>query len=236
MIEHALLASVVGAILWLDRFQVLQIMVSRPVVAGPLVGLVLGNVTVGVATAILYELLWLRKPPLGGYIPPDVTLASVATTAVAALVTTETGGSSLAVVFLSFVMLFPMCFVGAEVDRVHRKVLGRLARTTEDALRHSGDSPHLTSFLLALLLGFALAASVLFPVVLGGCVLVRGAWLMLPPSGARVLECAFYMIPIVGVADLMASRDTKPHRLLFVLGFCMAIGAGIVLSLLFGKS
>ncbi len=236
MIEYALPASVIGAILWLDRFQILQIMVSRPLVAGPLVGLVLGNVTVGVATAILYELLWIGRPPLGGYIPPDATLASVATTAVAACVAAETGGPPLAVVFLSFVTLFPVSFLGAAVDRVHRKVLGRLARTTEDSLRESGERSYMSSFAWALALGFAWAVSLLFPVILAGCLLVGGAWSMLPQSGARVLECAFYVIPAMGVADLLASRDARPHRWYFVLGLCMAIGAGLCLALFFGKS
>ncbi|MEW6349840.1 MAG: PTS sugar transporter subunit IIC [Thermodesulfobacteriota bacterium] len=236
MIEQALLASVVGAILWLDRFQMLQIMVSRPVVAGPLVGLVLGNVTVGVATAILYELLWIRKPPLGGYIPPDATLASCATTAVAACVAADTGGSASAVVFLAFMILFPVCFLGAEADRIHRKVLGWLARTTEDSLRQTHDRSYVLGFVCALALGFAWAVSILFPVTLVGCVLVRGVWSMLPPSGGRVLECAFYVIPVLGVADLMAARNSKPDRLLFVLGFCIAIGAGLCLGLLFRKS
>ena len=131
MIQQSLLAGAVGGLLWLDRFQLCQVMISRPIVAAPIVGWSVGDTAAGVAAGILFELLWLRIPPVGGFIAPDVTMASIATAAVAAGVRSSTDVGVTAGVFLSFLFLLPLCVVGKKVDELLRLGLGKIAGFAE---------------------------------------------------------------------------------------------------------
>ncbi len=210
-------------------------MVSRPVVAAPLVGFILGNTAAGVGTAVLFELLWLGRPPLGGYIPPDVTLGSVATTAVAASVPIDGGASTHSVVFLSFVGLLPLSFLGVRVDKFHRRLLGRVARSVECAQHKTGELAVMPSLGLALVTGFAFAFLLLFPAIVGGSYLIRRAWLLLPPGGDKILGLAYYVVPVLGVAEMIAIRKTRAHRVLFLIGIAMTLGVGVCWGIFFKK-
>ena len=64
----------------LDRVALVQMMISRPLVAGPLTGLVLGKPLLGLEVGMLLELLWLGRLPVGAAIPPDDTQVSVGAT------------------------------------------------------------------------------------------------------------------------------------------------------------
>ena len=115
MMREVLLTGAVGGLLWLDRFQIFQVMISRPIVAAPLVGWIVGDINSGLASGLIFEMLWLRRPPLGGFIGPDVTLASIAVSSVSAAVRSETGVDLLPVVLMSFLLLFPVSFLGTRL-------------------------------------------------------------------------------------------------------------------------
>ena len=86
MIKEAFCAGTLGALLWLDRYQIGQIMISRPIVVGPIIGVALGDIPLGLAVGVLFEVLWLRRPPIGGFIAPDVTFSTAIASAVAIIV------------------------------------------------------------------------------------------------------------------------------------------------------
>ncbi len=76
----ALLGGVVG----LDAASCPQVMISRPVVAGPLAGLLLGSPATGLWIGALLEILTLRQLPVGASRYWDTGPAAVAATAAAA--------------------------------------------------------------------------------------------------------------------------------------------------------
>lgn len=65
--------SLVGGLLSLDRTAALQTMVSRPIVAAPVIGYVLGNPSAGLVVGVLLELIFIGDFPVGGYIPVHET-------------------------------------------------------------------------------------------------------------------------------------------------------------------
>ncbi|MDR1487117.1 MAG: PTS sugar transporter subunit IIC [Deltaproteobacteria bacterium] len=69
------LALIAAAVLNLDRHCLGQIALSRPLVTGLLVGLILELPAVGALMGMWAELLWLTRSPLGGLIPPNGGLA-----------------------------------------------------------------------------------------------------------------------------------------------------------------
>ena len=84
MLIETVVTAGVGALICLDRVAV-QIMISRPVVAGPLMGLILGDMLTGLVTGALLELLWIDRIPVGSYVPPHDTFVAILATAGAVL-------------------------------------------------------------------------------------------------------------------------------------------------------
>ena len=74
-----------GGIIGLDRTAVGQIMVSQPIVAAPLIGLVLGDATTGLIVGAALELIWLLDIPVGAFVPADSTVAAIFATAITIL-------------------------------------------------------------------------------------------------------------------------------------------------------
>ncbi|MDR1609119.1 MAG: PTS sugar transporter subunit IIC [Deltaproteobacteria bacterium] len=68
-------AVILGALLSLDRQSFGQTMLSRPLCVGLIVGWVLNEPISGLWLGLWTEILWLSRPPLGGFIAPNGGLA-----------------------------------------------------------------------------------------------------------------------------------------------------------------
>jgi mannose PTS system EIIC component len=230
MIREALIAGAVGGLLWLDRFQIFQSMFSRPIVCAPIVGWVVGDLEAGLASGLIFEMLWLRRPPIGGYIPPDGTLASIATAAVSSLVRDQTGGPLTSVVFLSFLLLYPVAFLGNRIDVLLRTWLGVLASAAEATQADHGERKLYSYFPLALTLGFCTAFLVLLPLILCAAFALATVIPYVSPPLMRALGFGFYIVPLLGTADLAAGLNERRYVILFIIGFVVSLGGGWILG------
>lgn len=231
MILEAVTAGTVGGLLWLDKFQVLQLMVSRPVVSAPIVAIVVGDLSAGLASGILFELLWLRRPPIGGHISPDVTFGAIATSAVSAWVILHNNVDLLSVVFMNFLVLFPLCYLGARVDGSLRRYTGKIALRVEPLLENGRERRVFMALLSGLATGFLFAFVFLVASVLVGMIIMASILPILPLSFFRAAGVAYYVVPLVGVADLLVATEQKDNLVLFLVSFLVALGAGFILSL-----
>ena len=68
-----------ASVLELDTTYAFQTLISRPLLAGPLLGLVTGDVMAGLQVGIFVELLFSDISPLGGIIPPSGVVATAIT-------------------------------------------------------------------------------------------------------------------------------------------------------------
>ncbi len=75
---------ILGGIVGLDAVSCPQAMISRPVVAGPVAGFILGDPVAGVWAGVFLEILTLRQLPIGASRHWDTGPAAVASTAAAA--------------------------------------------------------------------------------------------------------------------------------------------------------
>lgn len=76
MITTLLPVCFVAALLELDTTYAFQLLVSRPIIVGPLLGLLTGNALIGLQVGIFAELLFSDISPLGGIIPPSGVVAA----------------------------------------------------------------------------------------------------------------------------------------------------------------
>lgn len=81
-----LLISLIGGIISLDITACWQVMISRPIVIGPVVGILCGDLTLGLSLGVIMELLWINTLPLGASIPVDAAATTVVAVAIAAYV------------------------------------------------------------------------------------------------------------------------------------------------------
>lgn len=232
MITEAVLAGALGGVLWLDRFQIFQAMISRPLVSAPLVGWACGDFSAGLASGLLFEMLWLRRPPVGGFVSPDVTLASIATCAVSASVRTETGADLFPIVFFSFIILLPSSFLGAKLDILLRTLLGWISPSAERLQASGNDRGVLLYFFAALGLGFLMAFLFLFPITLAGTFLLVRLVPVVPPPVMKAMGMAFFLVPLLGILDLLTGLEQRPHTILFLIGFLVSLGVSFILGVL----
>lgn len=88
MLIDALLIGLVAGIAGVDLFDGLT-HIHRPVVIGPIVGLILGDVQTGLIVGGSLELVWMGMVPLAGAQPPNVVIGGVIGTAFAILTGVE---------------------------------------------------------------------------------------------------------------------------------------------------
>jgi PTS system mannose-specific IIC component len=77
-LDAQLLLLVWGMLVGLDLVSVPQMMIARPIVAGPIAGGILGDVTTGLQLGVLFELFQYDVLPVGGARSPEYGPATVA--------------------------------------------------------------------------------------------------------------------------------------------------------------
>lgn len=230
MLSSAVLAGVVGGLICLDKFQAMQVLVCRPIVCAPILGWCLGHVSAGLATGVLFELLWLRRPPIGGFISPDSTVGAIIAAAVSSAVVQDVRMNVTAVVFITFLLVFPVCYVGARVNANSRRYMGRIALRVEELQKEGREKKVMAYFLLALALGFSIAFLLIFTGTLYGLVLTPFLLSVLPDRIVRAAGFSYYVVPLIGAADLLVGLHEKRQIIVFFLG----LGGAICALVLFG--
>lgn len=222
-VADCLTAGIVAVIAGMDRTAALQIMISRPIVAAPLAGWLLGDPLAGLQIGALLELLWLGRLPVGAAIPPDDTQVAVAATLL-----TVTMGEALALAGLPLLLLctlvaMPLGKVGQLAERLARHANGRLLAGAQLAV-DNGDLAAAERSHLRGLVHFALASLVSFAVValVGTAVLHLLAPLLADAvaTAAGRLQLTF---PLVGIAIILGSLNVRRARTLFGASFATSL-------------
>lgn len=215
------LLSLLGGLLALDGTSVGQFMVSRPLVAGVLVGWLLGDPVAGVAVGTILELYLLVSFPTGGSRFPEGATATVVAVA-ASVVTDATGALPLAVA----VGLVWGQLAGWSVTLM-RQLNSHLV--PEPGRPRAGAGSLLVAHVGTVLLDFARGAVVtLLGVLFGRAVvsLVVAPWALPPAASVGLLL-------VGGAASLgILLRDLggfRKRKVLFVAGLALGIAGAQLL-------
>ncbi len=222
MIFELLSGALISLICGLDRTAVLQVMISRPIVAGPLVAWVLGEPLVGLQIGMLVELLWLARLPVGAAIPPDDTQVAIAGTVLAISLgrVFETSGSELQL--LCLLVALPFGKFGQFFDRFARQYNIRLVHQAEAAIGRgsllAAEYQHLRG-----VLSFALAAIGTYAVIVaGGLLVLPMLWPLIQNSLGLSASWMQLALPLVGIAVILGTVNVSRALTLFCASFGMA--------------
>lgn len=219
----ALLTGAAAAIVCgLDRVAILQVMLSRPIVAAPLVGLLLGDGLIGLQVGIMVELLWLARLPVGATIPPDDTQIAIAGTVLASVFSRTLPDSGPQLVVLCLLLALPCGKLGQLFERRARQFNTRLQRKVETDLiaGHIGGVAlmhwrGILSFALAALLSYAV-------IVLAGFILIPLLWPLLKTVLGYSHNWVMLAFPLVGIAVILGTINVNRAITLFCAAFGMA--------------
>ena len=220
---HILLSIVgvafVGGIIGLDRTAVGQIMISQPIVASPITGWMLGDVTAGLVIGAVLELIWVLDIPVGTFVPANSTIGAVSATAIAVL--GSKGSAPLDKIGFSILLTSGMVPVTMMADTLVRKWNSRLAETAvaatgEDAGRKLAHA-HLSGLLIFFLKSFVLYL-VFLPVGLGAVFLFG----RLPEKFHSAMTLFVKLLPLLGAAVVARKLSVRTFDRFLLTGFLTA--------------
>lgn len=218
-VAEYLTTGTLAVLLGLDRVAVLQCMVSRPLVAAPLTGWLLGVPLAGLQVGVLLELLWLGRLPVGVVIPPDDTQVAIGATALVLTLERLLGLHGMAAVILCVLVAIPLGKLGQCADTRARQANDRLSRRALEAAA-AGDARMIERLHLCGLGSFALAG--LFTcagIVAGGTLLLYPlAPLLIGTVNEAGLSLQYSFI-LIGAAVLLGTLNVARGLVLFAAAF-----------------
>jgi PTS system mannose-specific IIC component len=226
MILKVIVVSFVGGILCLDRV-VLQAMICRPIVAAPVIGLILGDPYTGLIAGAFIELFWIDRLPIGAYIPPNDTMAAILITASSIESARLLGNISQGLIALAVLIFIPLGILAQWMEIWISQGNEKLTRTAiDDAARgdiRSIARKHLSAILKTYLLS---AAFILIALPIG---IAAMTWLYprLAPFVIRGLTLLYSILPLLGAAVALSTinlRGTVPIFCAVFLATTVVIG------------
>ncbi len=208
MAWRILAMGVLGALCYLDRTAVFQLMLHRPLVAASLAGAVFGNFAAGAQVGAVLELLYIARLPVGASIPPDDTGAALFGGAAAATGASAIGldpGSFCAILLLSM----PCAEIGKFVDRSVRRINGRIAHLVLESVDR-GDAMAVENGLLAGLTLFAVSGMALAVLFVGlGAATSLHLLSRFGPESREQLAALLPALPLLGAASVFSCSRTE---------------------------
>ena len=211
---EAIIITIVSILLALESASFGQFGISNPLVAGTIVGLVMGDVKTGIEVAIPLQLIFMGAVGIGASTPPDAVLGTVLGTALAIKGIPVESAIAIAV---------PVAFVAVSLNTVIRTI----NTLTMHYMDRSIAKGNYTMFNVAhLVFGPVLLVIrnilVVFPAVYYGAEAVQGLLSVIPAFILTGFTVAGKMLPALGFGMLIQMIGV-PHLMPFLfIGFVLA--------------
>ncbi|MDV5168149.1 PTS N-acetylgalactosamine transporter subunit IIC [Photobacterium rosenbergii] len=212
MFFEATLVAIWAFFCGIDKYDV-ALNIHRPLITGPVVGLIMGDMQIGLIAGATLELAWLGLVPNAGAQPPDVTLGTIA--AVAFAVMTGQSAEVAMGVGMPIAVLMQMLVIG--FFAVTSFTMGKADRYAE-----RGDSGGIDRLLLSTIgLRALLYSIVAFVTVYFGE--HAATWIdeNAPTVLLEGLGIGARMVPAIGFAMLLKIMWSKEVAGVFFIGFVM---------------
>lgn len=212
------LASIAGSILGLDRV-FMQIMLSRPVVSAPLIGLMLGDAYTGLIVGAALELFWIDRLPIGTYLPPNDFLVAVLMASSAIIAGQELGHTSRELVALSALIFIPFGYLGQKLDGFIIRSNDALSRKALEDAKEANVTGIFRKHMAGLGKVFLGNFIFIFFPLLAGTILLIHIFPLLSPAFASTLTLTYFSLPLLGIAAGMNTINLKGAIPIFCVVF-----------------
>jgi fructoselysine/glucoselysine PTS system EIIC component len=216
---QALLLGIIGFIANCD-YALGTSLIKNPIVTGPLVGLVMGDLTQGVIIGGVLELAFIGAQSVGAFVPPNVVVGGVLGTAFA--ISTGSGAE------VAVTLAYPIALLAAVVENVFMSFIFPIAGTWADKYAAEGDYRKIE----LIHMGGGLFSSVCFGALctLGfmlGSAQVEAVVNAIPAVITDGLTVATGILPAMGFAMLAQMTVNKKVVVFFAIGFVLSSYMGV---------
>ncbi|QIK68840.1 PTS sugar transporter subunit IIC [Erysipelothrix sp. HDW6C] len=220
MIIQALIVTLVYYLLYVGDFFIGWQTITRPIVAAPIVGLFLGDLTLGITMGASLEAIFMGISAIGGSIPADALSSSVISVAFAIL----TGASTEEALAISLPIGTVMAMLNAFMTPVFA-----LAAPVFDKYAEAGNTKaYNRAHILMLLVGMPLTGVItIFLGVAFGIDQLQILLSSLPPFIMSGIGAAAGMLPAVGFAIITSMIWSNQTGMYFFIGFVLAKYLGL---------
>jgi PTS system mannose-specific IIC component len=199
MIMNVLIVSIAGGILCLDRVFI-QTLISRPIVAAPVTGAILGDPYTGLIAGAFIELFWIDCLPIGAYVPPNDTVAAILIAVCAIESGRILGYLPHGLIALAVLIFVPFAYLAQQMDRW---IIRGNEKTANEALQNViSGAPHAIArkHLFAALKIWLLSAGLLLIAIPIGIGVMTWGYPRLTPRIIRGLDLVYGLLPLIGTA------------------------------------
>ena len=212
---QALLVAAFVTIAFIDA-HTLQTHIFRPIVVGPVVGAIMGDVQTGFGVGVIVELMFLAVIFVGTAVPPNPTISTAIATAIAIL---SGGGVEIAVA-----TALPVSFIGQIAETFQNSVINVWFMHRVDKAVENADTKGiiLNNTILPMAMNALLYGVPTFLAVYYGADFVAGIIEAIPSKIITGLTVGGGLIGAVGFALLLASIKNRKMWPFLLLGFVFA--------------
>lgn len=217
MLMQAVLLSILASLLsieWMNG----HFGFSRPLVAGMLTGIVLGDMTQGIIIGASLQLIFMGINGVGAAVPPDQTIGTIIATAFAILTGQGTE--------IALTLAIPVAVAAQALD-----ILGRTFTTIfihmADKFAQKGEYRKLEfAHYAGVLVHFVRVSVIVFPAIYFGVDAVQDFIAIIPEAILRGLEVSGGMLPAVGFGMLLTMLNIPYLFPFYFIGFALATFGG----------
>ncbi len=212
MVLKAAMVSLIGGFLCLDR-TCLQIMISRPVVIGPLTGFLLGDLLTGLSIGAFLELLWIDKPQIGISVPPNDSLLAVMIVSSLLLTSSQYEQTRHEVITFAFLVFIPLGYITQRMDTALIQSNEDLSEKALQAAKAADPRGVTRQHIFAIMKTFTVYCLFLFFSIIAGVTIIETAFPLLPVFVLKAMGFMYLIIPVVLIAvclNTIKIRRTVP--------------------------
>lgn len=210
---EAFLIALIAAIGVMD-YQMGTLYIFRPIVLGPITGLVLGDVSQGLVIGATLELFFMGAISIGAYIPPDVIVGGVLSTAFA--ISSNQGAE------VALTLAMPIALVSAAVGNILDAIVPFILRISDKAALVGDDKKIVAVHWIVGMLNVARRFFLVFFAFYLGSDKVQGLLSSVPQQIIDGMGAAAGLLPALGLAMLMRMIVNKKVLPYYFLGFALA--------------
>ena len=209
---QALMVAIFAGLAGIDLFNVLT-HIHRPIIAGPIVGILMGDPQAGLVAGASFELMWMGLVPLAGAQPPNVVMGGIIGTAF--VIATGKSAQEAIAVAIPFAIFVQVCitFLFTAFSPLMKK-----ADHYADTLNYGGIAK-LNYLGMAILFCFYSIVTFLF-IYLGAEKAARYVQFV-PKWITDGLGMAGGLMPAIGFGILLNIMLRKEYVAYFILGFVL---------------
>jgi mannose/fructose/N-acetylgalactosamine-specific phosphotransferase system component IIC len=188
--------------------------INRPIVLGPVVGAVLGDLEMGLTIGASLEMIWMGVSRIGGSVPPNITIGSVLGTSMAIIAGTNVEGA--------LAIAVPAALVGSSIEILNKTACTFFFHKAENYAEKANLGGislmvHLGNFLY-----FLMGAVPVFLALFFGAEYVEAIFAATPEAVMNSLEVAGGILPALGFGVLLHTLASVPLLPYFFAGFLLS--------------